>query len=176
MKKTILVSALLALSAAASAQTVTILPGGAGNLFVGQPVTLPSPFSIPTINPRIGLPGPVLTPALTVALNPTPMTSAAIVAVPLLSKNMPTAIPVLHKTLPGAVAPALGGMKLSAASTGDKAKTDEARRKLDEQFDGRQSVEKSSVDTRPTRREPATSGGRHISLPERDLESEIGAY
>ncbi len=39
-----------------------------------------------------------------------------------------------------------------------------------------QGADKSAVDARPERREPATSRGRHISLPERDLESEIGAY
>lgn len=175
MKKTLLLPALLALCAGASAQTIAGLPGGAGNLYVGQPATLPSPFSIPTISPRLILPSPSLAPALTAATL-TPTISAAIVALPASRKSMPVAVPVLPKTFPGAVAPALAGLKFSAASTGDSARTDAERRKLDESFDGRPEDDKSAVDARPTRRKPAASGGRHVSLPERDLESEIGAY
>ena len=174
MKKTTILTVLLALvPAAALAQNITILPGGRGNIFVGTPMTLPSPYTNPVISPRISLPAPLLTPALSVALNPTLIIAAAAVeAIPAAPKTLPSAIPSAPIYFPS-VTPALGTLSLSAGSTPDKPlPAGTQREKLDEKFDGRKIVEKKdAVDPRGP-----FSRGRHVSLPEQDLESEIGAY
>ena len=62
----------LILATSASAQMISILPGGRGNLYIGTPTTLPGPLSNISISPRITLPAPLLAPSLSVALAPAP--------------------------------------------------------------------------------------------------------
>lgn len=170
----------LTLATSASAQMISILPGGRGNLYIGTPTTLPGPAGNIAISPRISLPAPLLAPALSVTLAPAPV--VAQVPAPVLP-----AVPVVPvmPTLPVSVIPehrwnlsahenvalpypALR-VRLSAPSKDGSAKDSGAsREKLDNLFDGRkQPAEKDDLPVR---------SDRHQSLPEHDLKSEIGAY
>ncbi len=147
------VSLALTLACSASAQMTMTLPGGRGNLYIGTPLTLPSPLTNIVISPRINLPAPQFTPtgALTVA-----------------HVSRTVAIPVLPVARPRA----LQATRL-AASAQDAAKdVVAARETLDVIFDGRRQPDEksSSDDLGPVRSD------RHQSLPENDLEKEIGAY
>lgn len=175
----VLLSSLFAVSA--SAQMTTILPGGRGNLYIGTPTTLPGPAANIAISPRISLPAPLLSPSIALTLTPVPMTAA----IPVLPMALPSAIPahvvalpsplpadiVYHVTL--AAPRALQQMHLAAPATGDAPAKDvaAARENLDKVFDGRkQPAEKGANDF------GAVRSDRHQSLPENDLEKEIGAY
>jgi hypothetical protein len=175
----------LILATSASAQMISILPGGRGNLYIGTPTTLPGPMSNITISPRISLPAPLLAPSITVALAPAP--TPAQVPVPVVVPVLPVtpvmpALPVsvipehmwnfaMHDNVPLPYPSALRA-QLSAPSKDGSAKDAAAsREKLDNLFDGRKPNEKGASDDRgPVRSD------RHQSLPEHDLESEIGAY
>ncbi|MDD5302588.1 MAG: hypothetical protein PHS14_05700, partial [Elusimicrobia bacterium] len=62
----------LILATSASAQVISILPGGRGNLYIGTPTTLPGPMSSIAINPRISLPSPLLAPSIALTVSPVP--------------------------------------------------------------------------------------------------------
>lgn len=179
-KKTALLSTLaLILATSASAQVTSILPGGRGNIFIGTPMNLPGPVSGPVIAPRISLPAPLLTPA--VAMAPAPAPTPVQVPVPVIPvipalpplpvsvipehlwklsahENVKLAYPALRATM---AAPAKDASTQDPAARGEK---------LDDLFDGRRSPSRKSDDLGPVRSD------RHQSLPEQDLESEIGAY
>lgn len=164
--KTIFVSLSLALAGTASAQVTSILPGGRGNLYIGTGVNLPGPMSNIVISPRINLPAPLLTPTVAFTLAPVPMAAA----IPVLPIALPTAIPhhsiVAERENVTMPYPALRA-QFGAASKDAAA----PREKLDNLFDGRKPGEKGvNDDLGPVRSD------RHQSLPEHDLESEIGAY
>ncbi|UPT74187.1 MAG: hypothetical protein M0D55_20635 [Elusimicrobiota bacterium] len=180
MNKTIL--ALLVLATPASAQVVTNLPGGRGSIYIGNPVNLPGPLSGGVISPRISLPAPLLTPTVavtlapalsaSVAISPLPV-SEAIVARPL---ALPNAYPAIPASLPSAIHPSALTLQLGAASKADSSAVKDPivqRERADELFDGsRRSADRKEQEIA---RGPIRTG-RHVSLPENDLEREIGAY
>lgn len=170
----------LILATSASAQMISILPGGRGNLYIGTPTTLPGPAGNLVISPRINLPSPLLAPSVAMTLAPAPVPAAVpvlpvtpVVVIPALPvsvlpehmwnlsahENVPLPYPALRVKL---AAPAKDG---SAAQ--DPKASRESRENLDNIFDGRKPLEKSDSPVR---------SDRHQSLPEHDLESEIGAY
>ncbi len=173
----------LILATSASAQMISILPGGRGNLYIGTPTTLPGPMSNITISPRITLPAPLLAPSITVALAPAPVPAQIPVPVlPILPVTpVVPALPVsvipehmwnfaMHDNVPLPFPSALRA-QLSAPSKDGSAKDAAAsREKLDNVFDGRKLPSEKTDDLGPVRSD------RHQSLPEHDLESEIGAY
>jgi len=168
--KTIFVSLSLILAGSASAQVTSILPGGRGNLYIGTGVNLPGPAANITISPRINLPAPLLSPTVALTLSPVPVAAA----IPVLSVALPTAIPlnaiVAERENVAIPFPALRA-QFSAPSKDDAKDGVAPREKLDNLFDGRrQPAEKRVSDDLPVRSD------RHQSLPEQDLESEIGAY
>ena len=178
----------LVLAGSASAQMISILPGGRGNLYIGTPTTLPGPMGNIAISPRISLPAPLLAPSITVALAPTPAPAQVPVPVQIPAPALPI-LPVtpVMPNLPVSVIPehmwnfsahdnvplpypALR-VKLAAPSKDGSAKdAAAARENLDNLFDGRRQPTEKKDDLGPVRSD------RHQSLPEHDLESEIGAY
>ncbi len=175
MNKTIL--ALLVLSSPASAQVASQLPGGRGSLYIGSAISLPGPAAGVVINPRISLPAPLLTPAI--AVFPAPASIPALPVSEVAAK--PLALPAAHAAtalaLPSAIPPAALTLQLGAASTGDSAPVTKEqlaqRERLDGLFDGARLP--ADRRERADERGPIRSG-RHVSLPENDLEREIGAY
>lgn len=168
--KMIFVSLSLVLAGSASAQVVNHLPGGRGNLYIGTGVNLPGPASNIVISPRINLPAPLLTPTVAFTLAPVPMAAA----LPTLPVALPIAVPqhaiVAERENVTMPYPSLRAQFGSASKDAAAPKDVVApREKLDNLFDGRK---KSTVndDLGPVRSD------RHQSLPEQDLESEIGAY
>ena len=172
------VSLSLVLAGSASAQV--ILPGGRGNIYIGTPTYLPGPVPNIVISPRISLPSPLLAPSVAFVLAPVPMAAA----IPVLPVALPSAIPFMPMSLPTvnpghaeihqmaiAIQPrALRQISL-AAPTADGKVVVPSTEKLEGLFDGRrQPAEKGEDELGPVR------SGRHVSLPEHDLESEIGAY
>jgi hypothetical protein len=166
----------LILATSASAQVISILPGGRGNLYIGTPTTLPGPMSSIVISPRITLPAPLLAPSIMVALAPVPVPAQIPVPAIPVAPTMPvlpiSAIPehrwklASHENV-ALPYPALRA-QFAAPAQGDSAKdAAAAREKLEGLFDG-------SKD-RSEKNSPVRSD-RHQSLPEHDLESEIGAY
>lgn len=177
----ILLTTILATSASAQ---VNILPGGRGNIYIGTPMNLPSPAANIAISPRISLPAPLLTP--TVALTLSPVMVAA--AIPVLPVALPSAIPVMPVSLPSPHAEEhvyevkalkmaqplalMHSINLSAPvkdSTPAKSVA-AAGEKLDGLFDGRKDEKTGTDESGPVRTD------RRQSLPENDLEKEIGAY
>ncbi len=165
------VSLSLVLAGTASAQ-VSILPGGRGNMYIGTPSILPGPMGNAVISPRINLPAPLLSPSVALTLAPVPMAAA----IPVLAVTLPAAIiPMNHivaerenVTIPF---PALRAQFAAPAKDGSAKDSAASREKLENLFDGRrQPAEKASDDLGPVRSD------RHQSLPENDLEREIGAY
>ena len=166
----------LTLAASASAQVTSILPGGRGNLYIGTQATLPGPVPNIVISPRINLPAPLLTP--TVALNLAPVPMAA--AIPVLPVALPSAVPAIRVTasrenvaLPGALQARFSAPSKETAQTKEVAaarELNEQREQLENLFDGRRAPKGTDDEFGPVR------SGRHVSLPEHDLESEIGAY
>lgn len=179
MNKTIL--ALLVLSAPASAQVVSNLPGSRGSIYIGSAVNLPGPVTNTVIAPRISLPAPALTPALTIL--PAPVVSHEIPLLPateivaIKPLALPAKQPAMPVVLPSAIPPAALTLQLGAASKSEKALppvTPEQlaqRERLDDLFDGRGADRRERADQRGPIR-----SGRHVSLPENELEREIGAY
>ncbi len=156
INKTTIVSFTLLLAGSASAQIVSILPGGRGNIYIGTPTNLPGPLSNIVISPRISLPAPLLTPTVALTLSPVPMASAF--------PALPIALPTV--ALPY---PALRAQFAAPAKDGAAKDVVASREKLENLFDG---SKKNGADDE---RGPVRSG-RHVSLPEHDLENEIGAY
>lgn len=167
--KMIFVSLSLVLAGSASAQVTSILPGGRGNLYIGTAVNLPGPAANIVISPRINLPAPLLTPAVAFTLAPVPMAAA----LPALPVALPVAMPqnaiVAERENVAMPYPALRAQFGSASKDAAAPKEVVApREKLDNLFDGRKPVKNASDDL--------VRSDRHQSLPEQDLESEIGAY
>ena len=161
----------LALILASSVSAQVVLPGGRGNIYIGTPMTLPGPTANIVISPRISLPAPLLSPTIALTLAPVPVALAA--AIPVLPIALPVAaIPqsriIAERENIAIPFPALrAGLTASAPAKEVPAKDVIASREvLDNLFDNaRKSDERGPV-----------RSGRHISLPEHDLESEIGAY
>lgn len=172
MKSFLLSTFAVILATSASAQVTSILPGGRGNLYIGTPMNLPGPAANIVISPRINLPAPLLTPVSPMLLAPVPasMMEAALVR--------PVALPVVVVALDHAAAQRVSAANsnralranLSAPSAAAKDITPKElpadREKLENLFDGRR---------QPAEKSPVRSDRRQ-SLPEQDLESEIGAY
>jgi hypothetical protein len=177
-KTTFLSTLALILATSASAQVTSILPGGRGNLYIGTPMNLPGPAANIVISPRISLPAPLLAPSITLTAAPAPV--PAQLPVPVVPTNLP-ALPISaipehmwklsahdNVTLPY---PALRAQLSAPAKDGSSKDSTAARgEKLDGLFDGRRKPAEKSDDLGPVRSD------RHQSLPEQDLESEIGAY
>lgn len=171
-------SVLLLLAAPASAQVRLILPGGS-NPYIGAPVTLPGPAINPLAWMRIELPAPRLNPGLTVSLAPTPSAAVAIMGVfPILPIPMIPSRPVVPVIRPTAsrenvahpLAPILPGLgaQFAAADSAAVPKNDDWKKDLGEGlFDGRFVPSRKPEPVRPSER---------MTLPEIDLEKEIGAY
>lgn len=172
---TLLAAALCA--ASASAQVTPIRFSAPVNPIAGLPKLLPSPMTGPLVGTGISLPNlvPALNPSVTlaaVAPAPAPVSLPAhqelIPAIPAQRAGGDVVNP-LQRVMPGVVvrfnAPANGSTN-GAPSTHDAAKE-----KLDETFDGSGAPSKPAVNL-PSRK-PVTSG-RHVSLPEWDLERELG--
>lgn len=157
--KTVLPVLTLILSTSASAQVTSILPGGRGNLYIGTQATLPGPVPNIVISPRINLPAPLLTPTVALTMAPAP----AAVRVTAARENV---------ALPGALAARFSAPSKDAAQAKDVSaarELNEQRERMENLFDGRRAA-KDEDEFGPVR------SGRHVSLPEHDLESEIGAY
>lgn len=169
---TLLSTLSLILATSASAQVTSILPGGRGNLYIGTPMNLPGPAANIVISPRINLPAPLLTPVSPMMLAPVPasMMEAALarpVALPVIVTPMSRVTAERENV---AVSNRALRAQLSAPAQGDAPAAPKEiaaeREKLENLFDGRR---------RPAEKSPVRSD-RHQSLPEQDLESEIGAY
>ena len=132
---------------------------------------------------RVYCPGPVILQPLSL----TPGLGHLAMPIPVLPLNpllpLPRIAPVTPEIMPMMPArPVLPIMPiryaalsaaLAAPAEAGPAKADAPGRKLEELFDGRLApAAKSAVDSRPAPVRPS----RRISLPERDLEAEIGAY
>ncbi len=163
------------LSVPASAQFRAILPGGA-NPYIGAPVILPSPAINPIAGMRIDLPAPRLNPGLAVTLAPAPAPSAAVAIMgvfPILPIPMIPSRPVVPVVRPAAsrenvahpLAPILPDLR---AQFGTAEKNNDWQKELAEGlFDGRLIPARKPAPVRPSVR---------VTLPEADLEAEIGAY
>ncbi len=165
----------LILAASASAQ-VSILPGGRGNLYIGNAINLPGPAANVVISPRISLPAPLLSPTVALTLSPAPLAGTAVIpALPVaLPVSLPSALPAMRLNAQSVAVPAALIARFAPAGAKDEAPVKDKiaqREKLDNIFDGRrQPVKPGEDELGPVR------SGRHVSLPENDLEREIGAY
>jgi hypothetical protein len=183
-KTTFFATLSLILATSASAQVTSILPGGRGNLYIGTGVNLPGPVPNITISPRISLPAPLLAPSIVLVAAPAPTPAQTPIQIPnpvmpAITPNIP-ALPISaipehmwklnshESVLPY---PALRAQLSAPAKDGSPKDSTAARgEKLDNLFDGRRKPAEKSDDLAPVRSD------RHQSLPEQDLESEIGAY
>jgi hypothetical protein len=158
----------LALAAAAHAQTYS-LPGGY-NPLIGLPAILPTPVNNPLAG-SITLPAPTLTPTV--------IAPSVKIDVPLLPVTLVPGLPAIRLVASkenavnplAAILPNGGKANLTAAV---EPKKDEGKKadRLDELFDGK--TKKGRVDL-PADELGGTRPARRISLPEWDLEREIGA-
>jgi hypothetical protein len=182
-KITTFVTLALLLAVSASAQVVTILPGGRGNIYIGTPSNLPGPAANIVISPRISLPAPLLTPAVAMTLAPVPMAAAIPVlpvalpsAIPLMPIALPSPLPsdivyhVAERAMPRALQAHFAAPAKDAASPKDVIA---ARERLDNAFDGSKLPNETRI---PADERGPVRSDRHHSLPENDLEREIGAY
>ncbi|HXT00149.1 MAG TPA: hypothetical protein VN915_05705 [Elusimicrobiota bacterium] len=164
-------------AATASAQVTPIRFAAPVNPIAGLPKLLPSPMTGPLVGTGISLPNlvPALTPSVTLAaLAPA---APAPVGLPAHQELIPAVQPArdpgvvnpLQRVMPGVVvrfaAPANG------SANGAPSVPDAPKEKLDETFDGTGAPSKPAVNL-PVRR--PVSSGRHVSLPEWDLERELG--
>lgn len=174
-----LVAALCA--ATASAQVTPVRFAAPVNPIAGLPKLLPSPISGPLAGTGISLPSlvPALTPSVVLAAAAPAPIPAASVNLPVVHEELIPAIQPardpnvgnpLQRVMPGVVvrfnAPANGSTNGAPSVPADAPKE-----KLDETFDGSGAPSKPAVNL-PARK-PVTSG-RHVSLPEWDLERELG--
>jgi len=172
-----LVAALCA--ATASAQVTPIRFAAPVNPIAGLPKLLPSPLTGPLVGSGISLPNlvPALTPSVVLAaVSPAPVPAPSISLPAAHEEILPAVQPArdpnvgnpLQRVMPGVVvrfnAPSNG------STNGAPSIPDAPKEKLDETFDGTGAPSKPAV--LPTRK-PVTSG-RHVSLPEWDLERELG--
>jgi hypothetical protein len=183
MKRITLTFALPILAVAISAAQVTPIRFAAPvNPIAGLPRLLPSPMTGPLVGTGITLPNlvPALTPSLTLA-------SAAPIASYILPVSMPArdgqipATPAqssrdgvvnpLRRVMPGVVIRFNDPSGAAAKPASALPDSSSPKKKLDEEFDGEGAPSKPAVQL--PRRKPVTSG-RHISLPEWDLERELG--
>jgi hypothetical protein len=163
-------------AAAASAQVTSIRFAAPVNPIAGLPKLLPSPLTGPLVGTPITLPNlvPALTPAVSLAAAP-----AATIIMPMSLPTREGQVPAsparpsrdgvvnpLRRVMPGVV------IRFNEApSKPGAAKPDAIKDKLDETFDGSGAPSKPAVGL-PGR--GPVSSGRHISLPEWDLERELG--
>jgi hypothetical protein len=174
IKQTLFVLALPALLAgAAAAQVVPISPLGRSPL-AGLPTLLPSPLTGPYAGVPTVLPAPTLAPSLSLPA-PLPAPAAPVAAArPVAAEPAAAALPAvkvdaarenvrhpLRSIVPGVV------VRFAGAKDSVPAK----KEKLDETFDGSRAPEKDAFE--PGTR-PVIGAERHVSLPEWDLENEIG--
>lgn len=167
----ILLPAVLAGSAAA--QAVRILPSGPG---IGAPIYFPGPVTGPTAQIKIELPSPRLNPGLTVTLAPVVMGVFPALPMPMIPDRpiIPAIRPIaVRENVAHPLAPILPGLKAQLSEV-DK-KNDWKKEIGDGLFDGRLIPERKPV-VEPSDRPAPVRPGRQISLPEADLEREIGAY
>lgn len=165
------------LAGAASAQVVRGLPGGY-NPHIGAPVTLPGPVVSPSIGMKIELPAPRLNPGLSVSLAPAPAVAVMTVIPVLPMPRIPSRpiVPIIHPTashenVAHPLAPILPGLRVQLDEA--KAKKDWRKDLGDEVFDGRLIPNRRNVVVVPTAPSPVRPS-RRVTLPEWDLESEIG--
>jgi hypothetical protein len=168
---TILLSVLAA--ATASAQLTTIRFSAPVNPVESLPKLLPSPMTGPLIGNGITLPSfaAAWTPEFRLPAAAPRLPFALPVRLPASGVRFPEihdgpAYP-LHRVTPGT---AIRFVSASTIQSG-AAQSDASKERLDGVFDGAGRASKPSVDL--PRRTPVSSG-RHISLPEWDLERELG--
>lgn len=153
------------LAGSAAAQMVTM---PAGMTYPVAPVSLPGPVTGPTAIIKIELPSPRLDPALAVALNPVPSV-AAFAVLPSLPVPMIPSRPVVPVMRPDArrenvrhpLSPLFPVLRVQLDAKKEKTG---APAPLDGFFDGRKTPEKK----------PVVEPGTVFTLPESDLEAEIG--
>ena len=173
--------ATLSLILASSASAQTVFTGPSGNVNIGSPIILVGRSALGNC-PKVELTPLGLTPtAFTPVFTPVPMgPSLPMLPINPVIPNGPM-MPLPAPVMPGRRAPsmpvvaslsALNSVKLSAPAKEDAPAKDvlAAREKLDKMFDG-----KGEPVEREDRSGPVRSS-RHVSLPENDLEKEIGAY
>jgi hypothetical protein len=168
---------LLLCAGAASAQVTPIRFAAPISPIAGLPKLLPSPLTGPLVGTGISLPTPLPTLAPSVILAPA-FAAAAIPAAVAEPAALPSRGGQLTATSDGVVNPLTRVMpgvaiRFAGAETPSKPASvlpDSSKQKLDETFDGGNRPSKPSV---VPGRKPVTSG-RHISLPEWDLERELG--
>lgn len=174
--------ATLSLILASSASAQTVFTGPSGSLNIGSPIIVVGRAALGNC-PKVELTPLGLTPtAFTPAFSPVPMgPSLPMLPVNPIIPNGPM-MPMPAPVMPGRSTPvmpvvaslsALNAVKLSAPAKEDAPAKDviAAREKLDKMFDGKsQPVVEREDQSGPVR------SSRHVSLPENDLEREIGAY
>jgi hypothetical protein len=158
----------LALAAAAHAQTIN-LPGGY-NPLIGLPVILPTPVNNPLAG-SISLPAPAMTPTV--------IAPGIKIDVPLLPVTLVPGLPAVRlvankENVVNPLTAILPGGAKANLTAAIEPKKDEGKKadKLAELFDGK--GRKGRVDL-PADELGGTRPARRISLPEWDLEREIGA-
>jgi hypothetical protein len=180
---TLLLPAFCAATAAAQFAPVRLL--APVNPVAGLPKVLPSPITGPLAGTGISLPTPVpsLTPSVVMAqaVVPTVVPAPAAPAIETPMSVLPDFLPHHGGTFPElhtgpsqvVVTPldeVQAGAMIRFAGAAAESSADGSKKKLDETFDGEGRPSKPAVEPR---RAPVSSG-RHISLPERDLERELG--
>ena len=176
----ILLPVLCAVSAAA--QVTSIRFAAPVNPIASLPKLLPSPMTGPLVGTGITLPNlvPALTPSLTLA-SAAPITSYILpVSMPARDGQIPATpaqssrdgvVNPLRRVMPGVVIRFNDPSGTAAKPASVSPDNGSSKKKLDEEFDGEGAPSKPAVQL--PRRQPVTSG-RHISLPEWDLERELG--
>jgi hypothetical protein len=171
-------------AAAAAAQIVPVRFSAPVSPIAGLPKYLPSPISGPLAGNGISLPSlvPALTPTL--KLSAAAPLLASLPVAPALLPSRPGSLPAspadgsrdvvnnpLRRVMPGVTIrfAATAAQSASGSAPSVKATPDEAKGDLDEAFDGSEQPAR-----RPVLRRGPISSERHISLPETDLERELG--
>ncbi|MDE2491443.1 MAG: hypothetical protein KGM24_11375 [Elusimicrobia bacterium] len=169
IKHALFVLALPALLAgAAAAQVAPLTPLGRSPL-AGLPTLLPSPLTGPYAGMPTVLPAPSLTPSLS-APAPLPAPAAPVaVALPAAAAPLPAVtVDATRENVRHPLKQVVPGVTIRFTG---KDSTSDKKEKLDETFDGRRAPEKDAIE--PGLR-PVIGSERHVSLPEWDLENEIG--
>lgn len=175
MKLSILALALFAASASAQvfSPIARINP-------LGLPTVLPSPTIGPIARPSLGLPAPALTPSLVLSapalaaapLAPSAVAASAVAVFPNPVANISTYdVNVRHENVRHPMSPVLPGLTVHLAANDNgphAAPSQQDKDDLDNLFD--RGTTPSAI---PAGREPV-GDSRHISLPEWDLERELG--
>ncbi|HEX4048204.1 MAG TPA: hypothetical protein VH309_10240 [Elusimicrobiota bacterium] len=179
MKRSILPLALalpLFAAATASAQLASIRFVAPVNPVAGLPRLLPSPMTGPLAGSGITLPNlvPALTPSLSLAAAAAPASAyLPSPSLPAREGRIPASpaqpsrdgvVNPLRRVMPGVVI----RFGQTAPAKGGAVQPDRSKENLDQAFDGEGAPSKPVVERQPV------SSGRHISLPEWDLERELG--